>query len=144
MRLSSLPTEMASGIRRLEFWVDTKEMLAWTEAWEDGGLNEWKGILRTIKRVVNVDNLWLIIDIGSREDSSWVGQDGGWEEDFIRSQQMRMLKCVKDELGRPKKFWVRGMLWDDSDQEAEKAIMGAEYDSFAEGKANVRDREWWA
>jgi len=36
------------------------------------------------------------------------------------------------------------MLWDDTDQEAEKALMGAEYDSFAKGKVNIRDREWWA
>jgi len=57
LRLSSLPTEMTIEIRRLELWVDTQAMLAWTGAWEDGGLNEWKGILRTIKRVVNVDNL---------------------------------------------------------------------------------------
>ena len=149
---NKLPTQVIAAIRHVSIWIPG--VSDYDPRLQPGGSQriaettrpqEWRSLLRTMRSLMNISNLWIQIDLGYLRHSSWVGRPGQVTEQDVRAMQMEIVGCLGRELGRPKRLWINGTLGRDEDQMVERSIMGDGYDSVSEGKGSLRYRfsGWW-
>lgn len=139
--LERLPTAVTTAIRHISIRISgfgayrpSTHSVVDNKPTQMEALEQWKALLQTIKRRIKVNNLCLQIDIGDCHASQLIGVPGFYVEKHVRDSQVKIFECVKKELGRPKRLWIKGMLGDDEGKMIEKSAMGDSYDSVSEGK----------
>ncbi|MCJ1386727.1 Endonuclease III-like protein 1 [Xylographa soralifera] len=151
--LRDTPREFLSQVRALDLIVTSGQLRRW------GHLSslesnvqlppEWASIASTVDDCLPLNNLTLSIDAAHMYDDlledELIYGDAGTE--YFESLKNIYRALVVPFASRPhfrqlRNFFVYWPLFGSTEDEAEKAVMGLEYDAQARGKVLYKDRDW--
>ncbi len=126
-----LPEDALKALRLVDFALASRQIV---REWEDQWDKPWRALIDFIRDHLDLSKLWLSID-GSQD------ADEGWDEDYnLPPYYEHVIDPLKSLTGLAK-FHVF-LPYTESDYEpiAEKAVMGPDYDSAADGKVSFKVR----
>ncbi|KAI9884435.1 MAG: hypothetical protein M1823_003789 [Watsoniomyces obsoletus] len=126
-----LPEDALKALRRIDFSFETRQLVI---EWEKEREEPWRELIEFIGEHLELSKLWLSIDAGHDGDE-------GWDQEYdLPEYYERMIDPLRTLKGLAK-FHVF-LVYPESDYEtiAEKAVMGSDYDSAADGKISYQTR----
>ena len=147
--LERLPSSSLASMRMIDLNISRTRLLSIARGVEEQGnrdykwLKDWLTALGFLQRNFNLKRLWLSVRIGDSADDFYISESG-----FTRSTMFaayrRILKPVKQlkGLARYHVFLNEMQGLQELEVEAERYVMGDEYDSLADGKAAHRSFEF--
>ena len=134
--LAGLPNRAVQSMRVIELHLDFEQIYWGLSAPGSRFTREWYDLIALLRDRLLLSKVWLsvlAIDSQTEYDLVSLNDNGDHDYSWLHTTSFQLLKPLK-ELKGLKKFHV-SLCWStDSQALAEKAVMGPEYDSIAEGK----------
>ena len=138
--LAALPTRAIGNIRVIELHLDFERLYSGLGKPRNEDAREWHDLIALLRDRLILSKVWLsILAVDGDTEESMVSliDDGDNDYSWLHTTSFQLLKPL-EQLKGLKKFHV-SLCWStDFESVVEKAVMGPEYDSTAEGKPTYR------